>query len=150
MELLRDCDLVPAAGSGYFTESFAPHARRVLDTPAAGLRRGKPAAILSCGFEAVRGRALAERMLSVLPKLGRIVCREPPQSPDVLRSFGVPTDRMVIAGDGAIEFALARRPEVLGRGLASTCVAPTMPASGLPQSPTGARCCAARSLIWTR
>lgn len=115
--LLRDCDLVLATGGGYFTDSFAPHACRVLDTLAAGLRLGKQAAILSCGFEPSSDPRLTAKMLAVLPKLGLIVCREPLQSPDVLRSVGVSIDRLCIAGDEAVAFAFDRRPAVLGGGL---------------------------------
>jgi len=114
---LRDCDLVLATGGGYFSDSFAGHAWRVLDTLEAGLRYGKPAIILSCGFEPVRDRALTEKMLAVLPHLSLVVCREPLHSPDVVRSFGVTAEQILVTGDEAVEFAFDKRPPALGEGL---------------------------------
>jgi hypothetical protein len=114
---VRDCDLVLATGGGYFSDSFASHAWTVLDTLEAGLRYDKPAIILSCGFEPVRDRALTEKMLTVLPHLSLVVCREPLQSPDVLRSFGVTAEQILVAGDEAVEFAFDKRPPTLGEGL---------------------------------
>jgi polysaccharide pyruvyl transferase WcaK-like protein len=113
-DALRDSDIVLATGGGYFSDKFAAHACGVLDTLEAGLRLGKPAAIMSCGFEPVADHALLDRMLAVLPRLDLIVCREPLQSPDVLRSAGVSPDRLCVAGDEAIEFAFERRPRELG------------------------------------
>jgi polysaccharide pyruvyl transferase WcaK-like protein len=114
---VRDCDLVLATGGGYFSDSFAGHAWTVLDTLEAGLRCGKPAIILSCGFEPVRDHALTEKMLAVLPDLNLVVCREPLQSPDVVRSFGVTAEQVLVASEEAVEFAFDKRPATLGEGL---------------------------------
>jgi polysaccharide pyruvyl transferase WcaK-like protein len=114
---LRECDLVLATGGGYFCDSFASHARSVLNTLEMGIQTGKPAAILSCGFEPTSDTALAEKMLSVLPRLSLIACREPTQSPAVIRSYGVAEQQLMVAGDDAIEQAFNLRPPSLGRGL---------------------------------
>lgn len=117
MSALRDCDLVVATGGGYFTDDFAEQAQAVLDVLEAGVRLGKPAAILSCGFEPIRSRGLLEKMLRILPMLSLVVCREPRQSPLVAKSFGVSASRVVLAGDEAIELAFRARPTQLGNRL---------------------------------
>ncbi|MCK1362198.1 phytanoyl-CoA dioxygenase family protein [Bradyrhizobium sp. 199] len=114
---LSNSDLVLATGGGYFTDSFASHARAVLETLEAGLQLGKPTAILSCGFEPISDRSLASKMLEVLPKIGLVACREPAQSRDVLLSMGVHMNRLLIAGDEALEFAFCKRPAKLASGL---------------------------------
>jgi polysaccharide pyruvyl transferase WcaK-like protein len=114
---LHACDMVLATGGGYFSDSFASHAWSVLDTLEAGVALGKPAAIMSCGFEPVGVRSLHHKAISVLPRLFLVACREPLLSPSVVRSFGVPDDRVMIAGDEAIELAYEARPIQLGSAL---------------------------------
>ena len=117
LSALHDCDLVLASGGGYFGDGFTSQAWSVLDTLEAGIRLGKPAVILSCGFEPIGVRSLADKMLSVLPRLDLIACREQLQSPAVVRSLGVHEQRVMVAGDEAIELAFEARPSALGNGL---------------------------------
>jgi polysaccharide pyruvyl transferase WcaK-like protein len=117
LSAVRNCDLVLATGGGYFSDCFAEHAWSILDTLEAGVRFGKPAGILSCGFEPIRNAALSEKMLLVLPQLSLITCREPIQSVAVVRSFGVAEQQLALAGDDAVELAFEARPSVLGNGL---------------------------------
>ena len=106
---IDESHLVLATGGGYFSNDFAEHAWSVLDTLEAGMRAGKPTAILSCGFEPVSVPALTAKMLAVLPRLDLIACREDRQSPNVLLSHGVSPLRIVSAGDEAIDLALRLR-----------------------------------------
>ncbi|WP_369642483.1 phytanoyl-CoA dioxygenase family protein [Acidovorax sp. A79] len=114
---LRNCDMVIATGGGYFSDDFSGQAEAILHTLEAGIRLGKPAAILSCGFEPIGVRSLSDLMLGVVPLLSLVVCREPQQSPMVARSFGVQEQRLVVAGDEAIELAFDARPRALGESL---------------------------------
>lgn len=114
---LNWCDLVLATGGGYFSDSFAGQAWSVLDTLEAGVRIGKPAAILSCGFEPIGVQALSTKMLSVLPQLRLIACREQILSPSVVRSFGVAQQCVTVVGDEAIELAYDARQPKLGQCL---------------------------------
>jgi len=114
---LRNCDLVVATGGGYFSDGFSGHALTVLDTLEAGTLLGKPAVILSCGFEPICNAVLSEKMLNVLPKLDLVVCREPLQSKAVVRSFGVAEQRVMAAGDEAVELAFNLRAAVPGNRL---------------------------------
>lgn len=117
LRVLRACDLVLATGGGYFSDSFASHAWTILDTLEAAVRSGKPAVIASCGFEPIRERSLSEKMLTVLPQVSLIACREAQQSPAVVRSFGVEAQRVALAGDDAIELAFSLRPPAVGSAL---------------------------------
>lgn len=114
---LMDCDMVMATGGGYFSDDFSGQSEVILQTLEAGIRLGKPAIILSCGFEPVSVRSLSQKMLGVFPLLSLVVCRESQQSPMVARSFGVPEQRLVVAADEAIELAFDLRPTVLGQSL---------------------------------
>ncbi|MET4240133.1 hypothetical protein ACVWZR_006952 [Bradyrhizobium sp. i1.3.1] len=150
MELLRDCDLVPAAGSGVFHRELRASRTQSSRYAGGGLAARQVGGDPDCGFEPVRGRVLSERMLSVLPKLGLIVCRKPPQGPNVLRSIRSSDRSVGDRGRRGHRVRACQAARGAGQGADIKCVAPTMPASGLPQSPTCAICCAARSLIWTR
>ena len=117
LSALRDCDLVLATGGGYFSDCFADHAWTILDTLEAGMRFGKPAIILSCGFEPIRDPTLSRKMMAVLPRLNLVGCRESLQSPAVVRSFGVAEQQVAVTGDDAVELAFEARPPALGDGL---------------------------------
>lgn len=117
LRAVRSSDVVLATGGGYFSDSFAEHAQLILDTLEAGARAGKPTVILSCGFEPIRNASVREKMLTVLPQVSLIICREPLQSPNVVRSFGVEAQRVIVSGDEAVERAFSVRPVVLGDGL---------------------------------
>lgn len=114
---LRECDIVMATGGGYFSDDFADQAEVVLHTLEAGMRLGKPAVILSCGFEPLSVRSLSQKMLDVFPLLSMVVCREPRQSPIVARAFGVSEQHLMVAADEAIELAFDLRPSMLGECL---------------------------------
>jgi polysaccharide pyruvyl transferase WcaK-like protein len=114
---IDEAHLVLATGGGYFSNDFAEHAWSVLDTLEAGVRAGKPTAILSCGFEPIGVPALTAKMLAVLPRLNLIACREDRLSPNVLLSHGVLPARIMSAGDEAIDLALRLRALCPGRNL---------------------------------
>lgn len=119
-EALRSSDLVLLSGGGYFTDSFARHARGLLDTLAGAQRLGRPTAIMSPGFEPF-GRELAPKARDVLANVDLIGCRDPRTSPKVLRSLGVAEERIHMTGDDALEIALegerAERPNAIGFGI---------------------------------
>ena len=114
---LMDCDMVIATGGGYFSDDFSNQAEAILHTLEAGIQLGKPAIILSCGFEPLSVRSLSQKMVSVFPLLSLVVCRESQQSPMVARSHGVPEQRLIVAADEAIELAFDLRPSMLGESL---------------------------------
>jgi polysaccharide pyruvyl transferase WcaK-like protein len=113
----RWADLVMATGGGYFSDAFSEHACGILDTLEGGLTFGKPAVLMSGGFEPVENALLQAKARSVLPQLNLIACREKQSGPNILRSFGVPLDHITITGDDAVELAYGSRRETLGNGI---------------------------------
>ena len=118
-QTLWQSDLVLLSGGGYFTDAFADHARGLLDTLAGAQALGRPTAIMSPGFEHMTGAA-AEKARAVLPNVRLIGCRDDTTSPEILKAFGVPRDRVVATGDDSIEIAIAGRMQernAIGFGL---------------------------------
>jgi polysaccharide pyruvyl transferase WcaK-like protein len=114
---ILNCDFVLATGGGYFNDYFPNHAWSILDTLEAAEQLRKPTFILSAGFEPTRNLSLSNKMLSVLPKVNLISCREPTQSSTVIRSFSVKQKQIAITGDDAVELAFETHPSSLGKCL---------------------------------
>lgn len=117
LSAIKKSDLVMATGGGYFNDCFPSHAWAVLDTLETAIQYNKPSFILSAGFEPIRNPDLLNKILSILPKLNLIVCREPYQSVFVAHSFGAKKEQIAVAGDDAVELAFEARPAVLGNSL---------------------------------
>jgi|GEM_PF-194576 len=115
LSAIKKSDIVIATGGGYFNDNFSKHACDVLDTLQVAVQHGKPAVILSAGFEPVRNLELSKKMLTVLPKVNLVISREPIQGPSVIRSYGVDKHRVAISSDDAVELAFEARPSMLGR-----------------------------------
>jgi polysaccharide pyruvyl transferase WcaK-like protein len=107
-------DLVVATGGGFYSDAFATHACGVLKTLEAACQIGKPAAMMSAGFEPVQDQALLALASSVLPRLALIACREGTTGPAYLESLGVDPDRVVVTGDDTVELAYDARAADLG------------------------------------
>lgn len=114
---VAESDAVFLMGGGYFSESFAPHARFLMASLRAAIEMGKPAFVCGCGFEPVEDALLRAEAQWVLPRVSLIGCREELLSPQVLEAFGVRPERMVVTGDDAFEFAFRRRPQELGAAI---------------------------------
>lgn len=114
---LKNSDLVLASGGGWFSDAFARHAMGILDTLEAAVELGKPAAIMSCGFERIESPYLNRKAHSVLPRLNLIACRENAASPKILRSFGVQQEKILVSGDDAVEIAYETHTEKSGKGI---------------------------------
>jgi polysaccharide pyruvyl transferase WcaK-like protein len=125
-------DAVVVAGGGAFCDAFAAHARGLLDTLAGAVVLGKPAALLSCGFEALEDPELMRLARLVLPELHLIGCREGLVGPTFLRSLGVDPVRVVVTGDDALKAAHEARHEALGTAIGVSLR--LAPYSGLDES----------------
>ncbi len=114
---LENSDLVLGSGGGWFSDSFARHAMGILDTLEAAIELGKPAAIMSCGFEQIENPSLNRKAHSVLPRLNLIACREKAASPEILRGFGVSPEKIMVSGDDAVDIAYEMHTEKPGEGI---------------------------------
>jgi polysaccharide pyruvyl transferase WcaK-like protein len=121
LQWMRRADVVALTGGGGLADAFTQKALTVLDTLHMAVRRarrdGKPVtAIFGQGLGPFEG-ALRARAAAVLPSIDFIALREARASQQLLREFGVPSDRTVVTGDDAIELAYGHKTRAPGRGL---------------------------------
>ena len=101
----RSADLLVVSGAGAITDEFAPLALTILDLVELASRRGIPTAMMGQGIGPISRRGLSRRAAAVLPRVDLIGIRERVCGVPLLRSFGVPEDRIRITGDDAMELA---------------------------------------------
>jgi polysaccharide pyruvyl transferase WcaK-like protein len=105
---MTSADLLVVSGAGAITDAFAPLALTILDLLDFVVTRGTPTAILGQGIGPISDRALYDRAGDVLPKVRVIGIRERLHGQPLLRSLGVPADRIFDTGDDAVELAVER------------------------------------------
>jgi polysaccharide pyruvyl transferase WcaK-like protein len=113
---LGDTDVVIAIGGGYLTDVDRAQTERTLDLLEYATEHGIPTAMVGQGVGPLRDNELLRHAARVLPRIDLIALREGVRGPELLRSLGVPADRMVVTGDDAIELSYATRNA--GRGSA--------------------------------
>jgi colanic acid/amylovoran biosynthesis protein len=114
---LQQADVVIASGAGIFTDPFVENAMDVLATLEEAQRLNKITAIMGHGIGPLTNEALRQRLTRVLPRVDLIALREYRESVRVLTSLGVPTDRIAVTGDDALEMAQRQTPRELGGGI---------------------------------
>jgi polysaccharide pyruvyl transferase WcaK-like protein len=116
-EAIAQTDLVLGSGGGGITDAFPVYASTFLSMIHDAQQTGAITACMGQGIgplEQTRRAVLARR---VLPRVDLIGVREGLRSPEILRSWGVPADRILVTGDDAIGLAYnARQPE-FGNGI---------------------------------
>jgi polysaccharide pyruvyl transferase WcaK-like protein len=112
---LRTASLVMAMGGGYFTDVDPDQAHRTLTLLEHAIDRGIPTAMVGQGLGPVDDPALLARAARILPRVDVIALREGLRGPDLLSGLGVPSDRVTVTGDDAIELAYAVRTAAPGR-----------------------------------
>ncbi|GAA0907384.1 polysaccharide pyruvyl transferase family protein [Pseudonocardia zijingensis] len=114
---LREASLVLAIGGGYMNDVDPWQFHRTLDLLSYGVRHGIPTAMVGQGLGPLTDPALRERAAAVLPGVDVIALREDRVGPDLLAGLGVPTGRIVVSGDDAIELAYGVRQDAPGTAL---------------------------------
>ncbi len=94
---------------GALNDEFAYAAVQLLDEMETALREGIPVIAFGQGIGPIEDATLLERARSVLPRLTFISLREGLSGLPLLRSLGVPDNRILVTGDEAIETAFSRR-----------------------------------------
>jgi polysaccharide pyruvyl transferase WcaK-like protein len=102
---VRSADLLVVSGAGAITDEFAPLALTILDLVELASRRGIPTAMMGQGIGPISRRSLNRRAAAVLPRVDLIGLRERVCGLPLLRSFGVPEERIRVTGDDAMELA---------------------------------------------
>jgi polysaccharide pyruvyl transferase WcaK-like protein len=103
-------DLVVVVGAGLLTDAFAPAALTVLELLEWAAARGAATAMMGQGIGPLSDPPLRAAVGRVLPKVGLVCLREERAGRPILRSLGVPEDRVLTTGDDAIELAFEARP----------------------------------------
>ena len=98
-------------------DAFPQHAALVISTLRLVQPLGKPTAMLGQGVGPLSDPSLCRLARIVLPRLRIITLREGRAGPGLLSSFGVPSERIIVTGDDAIEFAYENRRPDLTRGI---------------------------------
>ena len=114
---LQRADLVIATGAGVFADPFVENATGVLATLEDAQRLNKPTALMGQRIGPLTDDALKRRMAEVLPRVDLIAIRERRESAPLLASIGVPSDRIAVTGDDALEVAQRRTRPELGDGV---------------------------------
>ncbi len=111
---LTDTTAVIAIGGGYLTDVDRFQTERTLNLLEYATDHGIPAFLVGQGIGPLRDEALLRQAARVLPRVDLIALREGLLGPDLLRHLGVPTDRVIVTGDDAVELGYTVRPDELG------------------------------------
>jgi len=109
---VRDADVIVVTGMGGITDGFPAYADGVLEALDLALASGpKVVAMVGQGIGPLERPDLRAKASAVLPRLNLIAVREKRTSVPLLRSLGVPADRIVVTGDDAVALAYDQRAE---------------------------------------
>lgn len=102
-------DLLVIAGQGTISDSFPSHARLILNTLLMANDLRVPAIMFGQGIGPLTRPDLVCLAQEALPRAALICLREAVAGPALLRSLGVPDNRIRTTGDDAIEMAWSNR-----------------------------------------
>ncbi|WP_433755133.1 polysaccharide pyruvyl transferase family protein [Nocardia sp. CA-135398] len=111
---VEQASLVLAIGGGYLTDVDRYQAHRTLDLLEYASARAIPTALIGQGMGPMRDPYLVRRAEEVLPKVDFVALREGRRGPGLLDTFGVESDRVLVTGDDAVEFAYRSRNARIG------------------------------------
>jgi polysaccharide pyruvyl transferase WcaK-like protein len=116
-DAVATASMVVAIGGGYLTDIDRFQTSRTLALLELATDRGIPTAMTGQGIGPLRDPDLLDHAARVLPRVGLIALREGVRGPDLLRSLGVPDDRVVVTGDDAVELGYSTRRDALGHDI---------------------------------
>lgn len=100
---IRWADVVVASGGGYVNDTWWWHGFGVLSVLDLAQRMGKPTAMFGQGLGPLTHRASLRQARRVLPRLQVLGLREAMTGLPLALALGVPTDRVVVTGDDALD-----------------------------------------------
>jgi polysaccharide pyruvyl transferase WcaK-like protein/GT2 family glycosyltransferase len=100
---VRGADAVVAAGGGYVTDAFWWHGAGVMSLLRLAQRLGTPTAMFGQGIGPLATALLRRQAAPVLRSLDVLSLREGSVGPGLVRALGVPSDRVLVTGDDALE-----------------------------------------------
>jgi polysaccharide pyruvyl transferase WcaK-like protein len=116
-DAVATASVVVAIGGGYLTDIDRFQTERTLDLLECAADRGIPTVLTGQGIGPLAEPDLLDRAAQVLPRVDLISLRENVRGPELLRSLGVPDDRVVVSGDDAVELGYSMRRTSLGDDL---------------------------------
>lgn len=114
LEALARSRAVIAGGGGYLNDAFAGAASRCTKVLLAAQSRGIPTALMGQGLGPVENETTRGLVLAALSGSRYIGLREGRDGPALAVAAGVPSERVRVTGDGAIELAARERRDALG------------------------------------
>jgi polysaccharide pyruvyl transferase WcaK-like protein len=116
-ETVARADLMLVAGMGGLTDAFYEFALALLDSMELALDNGVAVVMVGQGIGPIDDPRLLARAAAVLPRVDLFALREGRAGAQLLRSIGVPGERIEVTGDDAIELARSHTPANAGDGL---------------------------------
>jgi polysaccharide pyruvyl transferase WcaK-like protein len=111
LQAIRRADAVVAAGGGYLTDAWWWHAAGVLSVLRAAQRLGKPTAMFGQGLGPLTNTAIRRQASTVLPGLRVLGLRERVTGVPLAEELRMPSDRLAVTGDDALEMATMATPD---------------------------------------
>lgn len=111
---VEQASLVLAIGGGYLTDVDRYQAHRTLNLLEYASAHGIPTALIGQGMGPMRDPYLVRRAAEVLPTVDFVALREGRRGSELLSKFGVESDRVLVTGDDAVEFAYRSRDARIG------------------------------------
>jgi polysaccharide pyruvyl transferase WcaK-like protein len=105
LQAVHDADIFISSGAGAFNDEFASLAISILDLLQMAREAGAFTAALGHGIGPITEPVLLRRAREVLPNVDLVTLRERVGGQPLLASFGVPSDRVLVTGDDAVELA---------------------------------------------
>lgn len=113
-QAIQKADLVVATGGGYLCDTDKHYTLQVFETLETAVRLGKRTAMVGQGVGPMHDEELRARLSKLLPALDYIFIREPKTGRQLMGSLGVPSERVLMTGDDAIEMSYNARTEKFG------------------------------------
>jgi colanic acid/amylovoran biosynthesis protein len=114
---ISEFDLFIASGGGYMTDTDKPMLWRVFDRLEAAIACGIPTAMVGQGIGPMKDPELLARARKLLPSLDVILYRNHRNGLPLLESLNIPSEKIILTGDDAIEMTYNKRLNKLGYGI---------------------------------
>ncbi|MDZ7319277.1 MAG: polysaccharide pyruvyl transferase family protein [candidate division KSB1 bacterium] len=110
-------DLYVPTGGGYFCDSDKRFLMPLLDRIATAHAQGVITIMVGQGMGPIQDLEIIEKARKVLPKVDYLLIREEKLTRPLLDSLDMPSEKILMTGDDAIELAFVAREENLGNGI---------------------------------
>ena len=117
LDSVSNANLLLVSGMGGITDFFPEYAVNLLETRRLVKAHGALTVMVGQGIGPINNMELKSLAKDVLTKVDFILLRESLKSVPLLNTLGVPSERIMVTGDDAIELAYQRRKEKLGAKL---------------------------------